>query len=107
MTYAQFLFVRTEQIQPLITALETRNAYLQGLIRRQLEYRPTATRNRKLEALEEEQLLIEGLYHQALAELKPILDKAAAPDGATPKMMFRTLPTDNNNLFSKDEILMP
>ena len=75
----QQLYVRTSEIPALLAALQTRNEYLQGLIRRQLNYRPTATRNRKLEALEAEQLQIERLYYTALGQLKPIFTPPTAP----------------------------
>ena len=66
-TTIQLSYIRIEDIPVLVAALEARNTYLKGLIGRQLNYRPTDTRNRKLEALEAEQAAVERLLCKALA----------------------------------------
>lgn len=74
-----FVYIGDKEAPTLIAALKARNTYLQGLIQRQLNYPPTSTRNRKLEALETEQMIVEKLYFRILGEFESISQPPTAP----------------------------
>lgn len=77
--------ISDSELKVLIAALDARDRYLAGIARRQLDYKPTPTRNRKLEAIEAERLKVEGLKFKALGEThirernRSIEQQAAAP----------------------------
>ena len=81
----QISYIRAEDVPALVAALQARDTYLKGLIGRQLNYRHTSTRNRKLEALEAEQEAVERLLGHALSaqydldKMKPISPTRTAP----------------------------
>jgi len=73
------------ELKVLIAALDARDRYLAGIARRQLDYKPTETRNRKLESIETERRVVETVKFRALGELqysernRSIEQPAAAP----------------------------
>ncbi|MCA0235447.1 MAG: hypothetical protein LCH81_03605 [Bacteroidetes bacterium] len=77
--------INDDQLLPLVAALDARERYLAGIAQRQLEYKATETRNKKLEAIEKERWIIEGLKHRIIGESilqsrnRSIVEPAAAP----------------------------
>jgi hypothetical protein len=73
------------ELKVMIAALDARDRYLAGIADRQLNYRPTETRNKKLEAIEAEILIVKRVKFRALGELhlsgrnRSIDEPAAAP----------------------------
>ena len=73
------LYTTEAEIKVLIAALDARDRYLSGIAERQLHYRATETRNRKLEAIEEERLTVEALKYRILGSRSiSLLDAAPA-----------------------------
>lgn len=79
------IHISDSELKVLIAALDARDRYLAGIAERQLNYRQTETRNRKLEAIEAERLKVEGLKFKALGEMhirernRSISTEATAP----------------------------
>lgn len=73
------------ELKVLIAALDARDRYLAGIAERQLNYKPTETRNRKLESIETERRTVETIKFRALGEMqysernRSIDEPAAAP----------------------------
>ena len=82
----QLSYIRVEDVPALVAALQARDTYLKGLIGRQLNYRPTATRNRTLEALEAEQLQVERLLCKAAAAQYDLDQRSISPPVAAPAL---------------------
>ncbi len=81
----QLSYIRVEDVPALVAALQARDTYLKGLIGRQLNYRNTTTRNRKLEALEAEQLAVERLLCKAAAAQYDLDQRSISPPPTAPK----------------------